>query len=179
MVRQNLVGYRTAWRGTAAGLLVGVVLGLAFSFDLLLGPYTALQDSLFPAPPPAPGIRPGRDRLEQREHLPDTQRPVLALLQRVPRPGHREPGIGICTGEVVVGNVGGPTRKQYTAIGDVVNTASRLCSAAPAGAILVAGPTYDSLSIKPAADRLEPLLVKGKSEPVQVDSITSPAVVPA
>jgi len=29
------------------------------------------------------------------------------------------------------------------------------------------------------ADRLEPLLVKGKSEPVQVDSITSPAAVPA
>jgi adenylate cyclase len=88
-------------------------------------------------------------------------------------------GIGICTGEVVVGNVGGPTRKQYTAIGDVVNIASRLCSAAPAGAILVAGTTYDSLSLKPAADRLEPLLVKGKSEPVQVYSITRPAAVPA
>ena len=56
MVRQNLVGYRTAWRGTAAGLLVGVVLALAFSLDLLIGPYTALQDGLFPAPPPAPGI---------------------------------------------------------------------------------------------------------------------------
>jgi len=43
----------------------------------------------------------------------------------------------------------------------------------------VAGTPYDRLSQKPAADRLEPLLVKGKSEPVQVDSITSPAAVPA
>ena len=77
-----------------------------------------------PVPGTAASARhhPGRDRLEQREHLPDTQRPVLALLQRVPRPGHREPGIGICTGEVVVGNVGGPSRKQYTAIGDVVKS---------------------------------------------------------
>src|SRR5438105_9418114 len=56
MVRQNLVGYRTAWRGTVAGLLVGVVLAFFFSLGLLIGPYTALQDSLFPAPPPAPGI---------------------------------------------------------------------------------------------------------------------------
>jgi class 3 adenylate cyclase len=86
-------------------------------------------------------------------------------------------GIGICTGEVVVGNVGGPSRKQYTAIGDVVNTASRLCAAAPAGAILVAGSTYESLATKPAAERVEPLRVKGKSELVQVYSITRAAPV--
>ena len=90
MVRQNLVGYRTAWRGTLAGLAVGVVLAIGFALHPLNGPYTALQDRLFPAPPPAPH-HPGRDRLQQREHLPDAQRSVLALLERVPRPGHQQP----------------------------------------------------------------------------------------
>jgi len=56
MVRQNLVGYRTAWRGTLAGLAIGVVVAAVFLSQLLSGPYTALQDRLFPAPPPAPGL---------------------------------------------------------------------------------------------------------------------------
>jgi class 3 adenylate cyclase/CHASE2 domain-containing sensor protein len=105
---------------------------------------------------------------------------ALRMLASQPASGPlRAVGIGICTGEVVIGNVGGPTRKQYTAIGDVVNTASRLCAAAPAGALLLAGATYTRLSVKPAADRLEPLQVKGKSEPVPVYSITWSAPVPA
>src|SRR5262245_1549411 len=46
--------------------------------------------------------------------------------------------IGINTGEVLVGTLAGT---EYTAMGDVVNTASRLQSAAPPGAVLVGDPT--------------------------------------
>ena len=87
--------------------------------------------------------------------------------------------MGVCSGEVVVGNVGGERRKQYTAIGDVVNTASRLCSNAPAGTVLIAGGTWDLLTDKPAGERLEPLKVKGREAPVEVysvgDRVASPA----
>jgi adenylate cyclase len=45
-------------------------------------------------------------------------------------------GIGVATGQVVVGNVGTPNRMEYTALGHLVNLASRLCSAAEGGEIL-------------------------------------------
>ncbi|HEY8643151.1 MAG TPA: adenylate/guanylate cyclase domain-containing protein [Candidatus Dormibacteraeota bacterium] len=80
-------------------------------------------------------------------------------------------GIGLCSGEVVVGNVGGAARKAYTAIGDVVNTASRLCSAAPGGSVLVADSTWDRLQERPPAEQLEPLSVKGRQGKVGVHAI--------
>ena len=80
-------------------------------------------------------------------------------------------GLGICSGEVVVGNVGGATRKAYTVIGDVVNTASRLCGAAPRGTILVADSTWDLLTERPPAERLKPLSVKGRHGQVGVHSV--------
>ena len=83
-------------------------------------------------------------------------------------------GVGICSGDAVVGNVGGSNRKQYTAIGDVVNVASRLCGAAPAGAVLVAGSTWALLENPPPAERLEPLTVKGRAEAVEVHLLAAP-----
>jgi adenylate cyclase len=45
-------------------------------------------------------------------------------------------GVGVATGEVVVGNVGTSNRMEYTALGHLVNLTSRLCSAAAGGEVL-------------------------------------------
>jgi adenylate cyclase len=80
-------------------------------------------------------------------------------------------GIGIATGEEFVGNVGGGGYKDFTALGDVTNTAARLSSAAAAGEILVDAQTYEDVAAEhPDAEPRE-LDLKGKSAPVAVAAI--------
>jgi class 3 adenylate cyclase/tetratricopeptide (TPR) repeat protein len=70
--------------------------------------------------------------------------------------------VGINSGEVLAGQVG----DGYTVIGDVVNVASRLQSAARPGSVTV-GETTHRLTRGPIEyDELEPLTLKGKAEPV-------------
>ena len=51
-------------------------------------------------------------------------------------------GVGVATGPVVVGNIGTPSRMDYTAIGHTTNMAARLCGAAAPGEILTTEETY-------------------------------------
>lgn len=74
--------------------------------------------------------------------------------------------IGINTGPVLLGKIG--ITGEFTAMGDTVNIASRLESAAAPGTVLIAQDTCRLVQGIFEVQMLEPLSVKGKSEPLQV-----------
>ncbi|MCQ2406742.1 MAG: adenylate/guanylate cyclase domain-containing protein, partial [Oscillospiraceae bacterium] len=81
-------------------------------------------------------------------------------------------GIGVNCGPAVIGNIGCDFRMDYTAIGDTVNTASRLESNAKRGEILISSELYNRLKERITAESAGEMTFKGKSGTMEVFRVT-------
>jgi adenylate cyclase len=80
-------------------------------------------------------------------------------------------GIGIHTGEAVVGYLGTERRRDYTAIGDTVNVASRLTSQAGPGQIVISAATHARIGREIPCSQLAPMKLKGRAELIDVHEV--------
>lgn len=83
------------------------------------------------------------------------------------RPLRFQMRIGLNSGPVIASYLGGKRERDFTIVGDAVNTASRLQAAAPLGGILMAHTTYRQVRGLFEVVVQPPLVVKGKNEPLQ------------
>lgn len=87
--------------------------------------------------------------------------------------------IGLNTGFVYCGQVGSPTRQEYTVMGDTVNLAARLMQAARPAQILVSGTTQRYATDAFVWQAFDPIKVKGKSEPIPVYAVLEEKLPPS
>ena len=72
------------------------------------------------------------------------------------------------SGEALAGLVGGPSgHRKHGVVGDTVNLAARLEAQAPVGGVVIGAETSAALSAGAVVERLPPLEVKGKDDPVE------------
>lgn len=104
---------------------------------------------------------------------------ALAVKERISKEGpeqmgektyHPQISVGINTGEMVSGNIGSASLKRldFTVIGDVVNTAQRLQSAAKPGQIVISEETYHKAKESFHCEKIGDVSLKNKIKPVTI-----------
>jgi class 3 adenylate cyclase/CHASE2 domain-containing sensor protein len=118
----------------------------------------------------APDPRPGNiDALEATEAAFRQQERIAEMMTEWQANGRQlfTVGMGLNTGEVVMGNLGSSERLNYTVIGDSVNTAARLYNVAKGGQTIISESTYDEVKDHFIVNELAPVFVKGKVLPLR------------
>jgi class 3 adenylate cyclase len=84
-------------------------------------------------------------------------------------------GVGIASGEAILGNIGSPHYMSHTIIGDAVNTAARLMQMAQPSELLLARPVYESVRGALDSQRVRfkgQVALRGRSGTIEVYSVT-------
>ncbi len=93
---------------------------------------------------------------------------VERLYKTLPPDSHLAFGVGIHYGDAVLGLIGTERRLEYTAISDSVNTAKRIQENSARNQILISKEAYVRVQREVQAQHFAPLVVKGKTQPVEV-----------
>jgi adenylate cyclase len=144
------------------GAMTDVVLAHQGTLDKFVGDEVV---ALFGAPLPQPD-----HVMRAVEAALEMQAAHQALLDKLAAEGCEAApiGIGINTGEMVVGNIGCEKRVDYTAIGDAMNLGARLCSLAEPNQIIISESTYQLVKDIVEVKVLAPVRVKGRVQPEQI-----------
>jgi len=128
-----------------------------FVGDAVIGIFGALKTS------PGDTYRAVKAAMSMQERLVELQKKWKENINEI-----IEARIAVNTGEVILGNIGSPQRMDYSAIGDTVNTASRLQAIAEIGKVIISSSTYRELEKKVHVKQLGEVTLKGKTQPIEV-----------
>lgn len=115
------------------------------------------------------------------DHAADAVRAAHDMLRETGNDGAEAPwipvGIGIHTGVSYVGTVGEGDARDFTALGDTVNTAARLTSLAAAGEVLISDATVTAAALDTSRLERRRLTLRGREQAIEAWAATAKEVV--